>query len=145
MDPLSITAGIIAVLEVAGKVLLICYEYRFAVKNAPKELLRISEKVKSLRSVLETLEPLASQLESADSIAQAQMPALKISLAMCRDELSALEKKLTLPRLNGQPGLRKVLIWPVCWKLKEKDIEKTLATIESFFSLALSIDQRWVL
>lgn len=145
MDPLSITASIITVLEVASKVLFTCYEYRSAVKNASKELERVIEEIKSLRNVLEMLEQLAGKTESA------RLPALKLlsepregPLAKCLVELGLLNQKLTPPSLSGKSRPRNALIQALCWPLKGKDIEKTLANIGRFkakLTLALSHDQ----
>lgn len=144
MDPLSITASIIAVLDVASKIILTCYKYGFAFRNASKVLSRIFEEVKSIRDVLEMLQPLGIKVESAHSSAQTRLPTLKKEpLDMCLEELKALEQMLTIPSLNEQPGpARKALIQTLCLTLKEKDIEKNLAAIGRSLSLAFSVDQR---
>lgn len=143
MDPLSITASVIAVLNVADKIILTCYEYGFAIKNASKALSRIFEEVKSIRGVLEALQPLEIDVESADSSAHTRWPALKKEpLNLCLEELKALEQMLTIPSLNGQPRPKKrALIQNLCLTLKQKDIEKTLAAIGRSLSLACSVDQ----
>src|SRR5438552_12640305 len=101
MDPLSITASIITVLQATNAVISICYDYSAAVNNFSWELPRVTGEVKSLRNVLETLEQLAKKAESADPAAEPQLPALKLlcesdagPLAICFVELEALEKKL---------------------------------------------------
>lgn len=143
MDPLSITASIIAVLSVVGKILSTFHEYSCAVKNAPKVLSKISERIKSLEDVLITLKPLASKLEDTDLAAQTQLAALNAPLALCLKQLKALEQKLALRSLDGQLVPKwKALILALRWKLKEKDTEKTLAIIQRFLNLALSVDMR---
>lgn len=143
MDPLSITASIIAVAGVASKVLDMCSDYRSTVKNASKNS-KISKRIESLQNVLktlETLETLGDQLESADSTAQNRFSALKEPMASCRDEMSALEQKMALLRPNRQPEpRRKVLIQALCRNSKEKYIEKSLANIERFLNLAFLVD-----
>lgn len=119
------TASILAVLDVVGKILFTCIEYSFAFKNASKMLSRIFEEGKSMRGVLESLQPLGSKFGSADSFTQTHLPALrKEPLEICLEELRVLEQKLTVPNLNGQPGpIKKALIQALCLKLKEQDIE----------------------
>ena len=51
MDPLSVTASIIAVIQISGTVISICYDYRNAVKDAAKEVARIIDEVKSLQDI----------------------------------------------------------------------------------------------
>lgn len=53
-DPLSITAGIIAVLQVTSKVVSLCYDYRCGVKNGSNKMKQLIDEVASLRDVLES-------------------------------------------------------------------------------------------
>jgi hypothetical protein len=51
-DLLSITAGIIAVLQITGKVISECLDFIKTVKKAPKELVQIYAGILSLQDVL---------------------------------------------------------------------------------------------
>ena len=143
MDPLSISASIITVLDVAGNIILACIKYGFAFKNASKVLSRVYEEVKSIRGVLETLQPLGSKVVNADLTTHTRLPTLKKELLdMCLKELKALEQVLTIPSMSGQPGpTKKALIQGLCLKLKEQDIEKGLIAIGRSLNLAFSVDQ----
>jgi hypothetical protein len=55
MDPLSVTASIIAVLQATSAVLSICYDYRCAIKHSPWGLERAVDEIRDLRNVLESL------------------------------------------------------------------------------------------
>ncbi len=55
MDPLSITASLIAVLQISGTIISALYEYRSGVKSASKDAARLIEELNSLRAVLESL------------------------------------------------------------------------------------------
>jgi hypothetical protein len=141
MDPLSITASVIAVLQLAGIIVSICYDYRSGIKNAPKDLMRIIDEVTSLRDVLERLVRLA---ESADASGPSRLSTLKLlnkpdgPLIKCQAELAALKKKLA--PMSGLKAIGRVLGWP----LKEGDVKKTLDNIGRFkatLSLALTADQ----
>jgi sulfite reductase alpha subunit-like flavoprotein len=140
MDPLSISASIIAVLGATIKVLELCKAYSETVNNASKELLRIIEEVESLRSVLTTLQQLAEKAESKDAVAESRLPTLKVlsdpdkgELVKCRSELEALIQNLNPPSLNGQaPSKRKAVMRALGWPLKEKETRTTLEKIERF-------------
>ena len=141
MDPLSVTASIIAVIQISGAVVSICYEYRSAVKGAFKAAIRITEEVKSLQDVLERLLKLV-ELETARG--SSSLPTLRPltepggALLRCQEDLSALRDRLG----SVQHGnlLMKTLKWP----LTERDVEKTierLSIIKGTISLALITDQ----
>jgi hypothetical protein len=151
MDPLSITASIITVLQATNAVISVCYDYCAAIKNS-WELSKVTEEVKSLRNLLEVLEQLAKKAESADSTTETQLPTLKLlcqpdvgPLAICLIELEALKKKLAPPDWSGPVGSnRRSLIRALSWPLKEGDTRKTLADIERLkaaLNLALTTDQ----
>lgn len=156
MDPLSVTASIIAVIQATNAVISVCYDYSSAVKNSPWELSRVIEEVRSLRNVLETLERLAANAERADPAAETRLPALKLLcepkggqiglLAMCLLELDLLKKKLIPPKWgSGLEGSKRMsLAQALSWPLKEKDTRKTLDCIRRFndtLNLAITADQ----
>lgn len=152
MDPLSITAGIIAVLGVTLKVLDICYEYNNSFKNASKDLSKVIEEIISLRTVLETLQQLARKVENADPTAVSRLPSLRLlsepqdgPLVKCLAVLEALKQKLNPPSLNGQAkSKRKALMDALSWPLKEEDTKTTLENIGRFkatLNLAIIADQ----
>ena len=114
IDPLSISASIIATLQATNSVVSLCYNYHCAVKCSSWDLPNVTEKAQSLRNVLETLEGLARKAESSDPAAESRLPALRLLcklevglLAKCIGGLEALEKKLALPRWIGSDGYRR--------------------------------------
>jgi hypothetical protein len=149
MDPLSITASIIAILQITNAVVSICYDYSSATRNSSQEL--VIEEVKSLRNILENLEQLAKRAEVGDPTAEQRLPALKL---LCEPggpmvksllELGRLQKKLTPPDWVGQDrSTRKAIVLALGWPLKEGDTNKTLEKIGRFkytLGLALTADQ----
>lgn len=142
MDPLSITASVITVLQAAEAVISICCDYRSAVKGSSWELSRVLEEVRALRNVLRTLEELADKAESPSSDARSRLPALKSLcdpdtgiLNKCRTELNNLTTKLTPPEWIGPSGSkRRGLVQALTWPLRKEDTEKALAGIERFKS-----------
>ena len=151
MDPLSVTATIITVLQVANRVVSICYDYSCAIKNSSWELPRVTEEVKGLRNVLETLERLAREAENGDPAAEIQLPTLRLlcnpegPLAVCLGELEALRKELDPPNRSDQFGSkRRAFVKVVSWPLREKDTRRILENIgrlKAILNLALTVDQ----
>ena len=154
MEPLSVTASVIAVLQAANAVVSVCYYYSAAVKNSPWELSRITEEAKSLRNVLEVLVQLAKQAETADPVAETKLPTLKLlcesnakpgPLDSCLEELRWLEKKLSFPKWAGTDGSkRRAFMQAISWPLKEGETAKAVERISRFkatLALALTVDQ----
>jgi hypothetical protein len=154
MDPLSITASIIAVLQATNAVISVCYDYSSAVRNSSWELPRVTEEVRSLRNVLESLEQLAKKAEGADPAAETQLLTLKLlcesgvgpgPLASCLQELERLKNKLSPPDWAGRDGSkRRAFIQALGWPLKEGDTRKTLENLGRFkttLNLAMTADQ----
>jgi hypothetical protein len=63
MDPLSVTASVIAVLQAANSVMAVCYDFRAAIKDRPWPLTRITNSINELRLVLGRLEEAANESE----------------------------------------------------------------------------------
>jgi hypothetical protein len=64
MDPFSIAASMLTVLQIAGKVISICYDYRKGSKDVPKDSIELTTEVTSLRDVLESLARLEENTDS---------------------------------------------------------------------------------
>jgi hypothetical protein len=145
MDPLSVTASLIAVLQISGALVSTLYEYRKCVNNASKAAARIIEELNSLCHVFESLLRAVESEESAEVSrlsTMAQLSGPNGELAKCRGELERLSAKLE-PE-SGWRAMRKALIWP----LNEGEVNKTLESlqrIKSTLQLALSTDQAVVL
>ena len=138
MDPLSITAAVIAVVQLSGAVISVCYEYR---KDGAKEAVRITEELKSLQDVLERLLKLAElEVARGSSRLQTLQPLLEPDGALlhCRDDLSILQQRLA-PEAGMKMLMRK-LKWPLTEKEVKKAIENVARTRETI-SLALITDQ----
>ena len=140
-EPLSLVASLIAVVQINGSVISCCYEYRKGVRNAPKELLRVTNEVAALRNLLERLvtliddEKVASQgyLTTLAGLVSAGGP-----LDLCQQDLESLRVKIE-PPVNEWRSLGRRLTWP----LQERDVTKTLASIhrvKSLLETALMVD-----
>jgi len=155
MDPLSITASIIAVLQVTSAVLSICNDYRSAAKSSSWEYSQVIKELASLRNVLEDLAELSRNKTLTCGTSDSSLLVLtKLCdpsdgpLRTCLSEIEALKKKLTPPSWSGADGSKKrAFIQALAWPLKRDETTKTLETIGRFkatLSLALSSDQMYV-
>ena len=149
MDPLSITASIIAVWQAANAIISICYNYSAAVKGTPWRVPNVTNEVQSLRDVLESVAKLAERAKNEDTSAEARLPALEVLcepetglLAMCKTELESLEKKLQPSKRLGAKG--GAVLQSLSWPLKEGETERMLKNMERYKTtllVALQTDQ----
>ena len=141
MDPLSITASIIAVIQLTGSVVSAVYNYRKGVKNAPEDAAKIIQDLIGLSQILENLLQIiererstkATRLTSLENLVKPDGP-----LESCQKTLERLNAKLQ-PE-NGWRVVKQSLIWP----LKQDYIKRTLdeiATAKATIGLALTVDQ----
>ena len=142
MDPLSITASAIAILQISGTIISTCYEYRSRVKNESKDAGRIINELNSLRSVLDSLFVLVEDESEDELLEKSDLKNLAQDggvLATCQGELEVLQKKLQ-PK-EGWRAAKAAILWP----LKESDVRKVLLDINSTKStiqIALAADHR---
>lgn len=138
-DPLSITASIIAVIQITGKVISLCYDYRASLKNAPKEIKQLTDEIVSLRDILEHV----LKLVEAEDEASTQLSVLKVLtkadglLLKCRTEMTALDNDLK--PATGIRGAVRSLKWPFAKAETEKRVER-LGWLKSSLTLALATD-----
>jgi hypothetical protein len=135
MDPLSITASIIAVLQLANKVL----KYMNHVKEAPKER---TECVVELLTLSGLLSKLRAHIEDGD-LTQPWYTAAK-DLASRNGPLDQLIQALeTLLLKFTDGGRRKKIGDALIWKFKKEEIAGFLERIErlkTLVSVALQLD-----
>lgn len=148
MDPLSISASVITLIQATNGVVLLCYNYAAAAKGAAQTISAVIDEMKNLRGVLESLEQLLRSFEDTEP---SKIMPLETITALCDQEegpivkeLKYLEEKLRLPGWAGQDGSRrKVLMQSLTWPLKEGETRKTLQNIErlkSTLELALTVN-----
>ena len=140
MDPLSVTASIIAVIQLTGSVVSAVYNYRTGVKNAPEDAAKIIEDLTGLSHILERLLQLIekdrhtkiTRLASLEGLIKAGGP-----LESCQKTLEHLNAKLRPEK--GWRAVKQSLTWP----LKKDDIKRALdeiATAKQTLGLALTVD-----
>ncbi len=83
MDPLSISASVITLIQATNGVIHLCFDYASTVKGASRAISGLLEEIKSLRNILESLERL---LASSDNPDTAPAIELKEVAALCNRE-----------------------------------------------------------
>lgn len=152
MDPLSVTASIIAVLHAANSVISVCYDFRAAMKDQPWAMTRITSSINDLRLILSRLEQVANESElNFDERSLARMSTLEAlcqeggAISNCFAELRALEKKLVPGSWAGKNGSkRRALIQSIGWQFKGKEADEILQRLDGYkgtLNLAITMDQ----
>lgn len=135
MEAIGLTASIIAVVQLAGKVTALGYGYIGGVKRASKDLQELARELSSLSLVLISLQ---KHMETNPQSATLQTLSAKDGpLDECISELTKLQSKLE-PK-DGFQGVISNLKWP----LKEAETLQHISRIErqkSLFTFALTAD-----
>jgi hypothetical protein len=138
MDPLSITAGIIAVLQATKEVI----SYLKETKDAPKELTIVYEEAKSLVILLYELKDLVAGQNSREPWLRATS-GLDVRDGPLDQYKKALE--VLVSKTTGH-GLRKIG-QVLAWKFTKEDVMALLSQIErikSLVQIALEMDHMFV-
>lgn len=162
MDPLSVCASIIAVLQITSSVSSTCMQYVRSAKNAKIELLRLIQELGGLQIVLTTLKELTERERSlvedekgllSTSGERYILPTLgrlcKLEYVFeeCLRKLRQLERDITPPINEFSPSKKEAIIRALRWPIKEAYMRSILDDINRFitlFSLALTLDETYV-
>jgi hypothetical protein len=147
MDPVSLTASFVAMVQIADSIMSICKGYITSVKDAPRDLRAIMIEVGSVKSVLEVFESL---IEGHGHDVSSILQKLKGSsgpLEGCREALAALESLFpTAAQSKPTNSKRKKILLSLenlAWPFKESRARKTLEDLgryKSAISLALTTE-----
>ena len=135
MDPLSVSASIVALLQLTGTVI----NYLSDVRSGPKELQRVRLEISSLPNILIMLQDQADQAKQGDSFSST-LDSLNVRngpFDQFRASLERLASKLAPVKRRGQIGM--MFKWP----FEKDEIREILNTIERqklLFGLALQND-----
>ena len=140
MDPLSVTASIIAVIQLTGSVISTVYNYRKGVKHASEDTAKIIQDLTAFSQILEKLLEMienerfteGTHFASLEDLVKPDGP-----LGSCQKTLERLNAKLQ-PE-NGWRAAKQSLTWP----LKQDYVKKTLdeiATAKDTLGLAITVD-----
>ena len=150
MDPLSISVGIIALIQATNEVVSLCYNFATG-KNTARSISELLDQLKSLRSVLESLEQFCKSSDPTDPATSSQLGTIK---ELCDAENGPIAKELMYlgevlrpPSWASRDGSRrKALVQSLTWPLKEAETIKTLDNIERLktnLQLALTVNQTY--
>lgn len=144
MDPVSITASVMAFIDAVTKTI----SYVIAVKKAPADVMNVIEQLGGIRLDLETyLGILSAAQESSDAFTRSSLQAvcqianpqdLSSPFSICSKDVEACIEKLISTQSKSEITLR-ALNWP----FKEKETQKLLASCASLrarLHSALSVD-----
>ncbi|CAM1512017.1 Fc.00g095300.m01.CDS01, partial [Cosmosporella sp. VM-42] len=143
MEVVGGTASVIAVVDIAAKVIVLCSNYLTAVSKARYEISRLQEQVKCLQTILQDA---AHLLETPDGRLLSTSRKLDDALKKCRYELDEVHDKL-------EPGtarktMRRVGFRALKWPFKKGDVEAIVASLISHrdtIATGLQIDQTTLL
>ena len=143
MDPLSITASVIAVIGLAGQIISRCNSYLSAVKEAHNDLCNILIEVGTVKCILETL-----KLRLHLSPVFQSVNAVNSPLKGCESALKALLK--LFPAELGHSGKRKrdgslPAYTELAWPFKQGKVRKLLEDIARYkatITLIITTDVR---
>ena len=156
MDPLSLTANVITVLQLANSILSVCYDVRATIKRAPWSLTRVLDEIRDLRNVLEKLEEISEKWDDSCNPDEKRLRAFTLlsepdvgPLARCHQELVALEKKIASSYGSGNSISKlRAFIQVMGWQLKENDAKACLERVDrckTTILLAMTADEAYVL
>lgn len=139
MDVISSAAGVIAVIQLADRVLCLCGEYATAVKNAYKDIERLGKEIKNTKDILEKVSDL---LRGPDGTNLMASQSLKEAVTGYISELEGIEGKLRPGK--GQKAMSRVGLRALKWPLQKNEIESVMGNLERYKQLvigALQVDQ----
>ena len=138
MDALSITAGVIAAIQISVKIVSVCADYVRHVKDAPSDLQRIMLEVAALKGIFEALGLLLPVTDDDGSPASRQNDQekpygfLRDSVDGCVRELTALEALFPKAEDRSSKGKRRKCLSSLsslAWPLKAHRAKKHLDDI----------------
>jgi len=154
MDPLSVTASAITIIQLTTELIKGTRNYYKNVKNAPKEIADFLDQLEMLGAVLERLKHTSEKADAKSSskprihggIQSPQnaspLPLLKKMLqtdgplAICYEEMSAFKRRLS----KDQSRIKKALKWPF-EKDEIRDAVTRLRNLKSVLDTAILSDQ----
>ena len=144
MEPLSVAASIIAVIQISGKLVKWCTAYIESVKDAPQDLRIIHVEISTLKAVFEPLKVLSDNISSFERLHALQRP-----IENCRRAVTDLHKLVGFDqhdqdgRQDAAPSAKAGTLSSLFWPKKMSRARKLTDEIGRYkttISLALTID-----
>ncbi len=141
MDPLSITSSVIAILQLSNTVYTAAKEYYTGVKDAPKEIERLLDELKTFNDVLIHLSDIAAKAEKNDKGSAMQeishkgtcLPSVTkllepdAALRLCFAEMQQFMDRVTTQKSK----MKKALKWP----FQKEEVYQTIGRLQKLQSL----------
>lgn len=147
MDPLSITSGAIACIQIASKIISVCKSYISTVKESHNDLRNILIEVGGVKCTLEVLELLCTRDHNGElPIILTRLEKMGNPIEGCRQALAALEKLLPTDAVDcpTEGKRRKLDVYTqMAWPLKRTKVQTLLEDIgrhKATISLALTTE-----
>ncbi|KAL7914210.1 vegetative incompatibility protein HET-E-1 [Trichoderma velutinum] len=143
MEGLGVAANVIAVVEIAAKIISLCLQYSTAVKNASQDIQRLRERIKSLEETLKAVWELLQDTHGARlRTSQKLQDALNSTRSVLTTVATTLESKLK--GSGGQRAMRAVGLRALKWPFESNKLKNIIATLEQYqntMAVAIQIDQ----
>lgn len=131
----------LAVIKLAGSLVLICGKYIRDVKNAKQEILQFRDQIEVLRKVLELLTEYLG--DPGYSGCRRNTRKLNDEVNWCRDTLEDLKKKINPGKTKRAMSKVKIRLK---WPLNSDEMDETVKSIKDYqlcLNSALQLDQMW--
>ncbi|OCL08091.1 vegetative incompatibility protein HET-E-1 [Glonium stellatum] len=141
MTGIGEAASIIAVVQLADRIICLCGEYTLAVRGAKEYIERLTSEVKALKRVLESADKMTRIGETKLYTSESVLEVLAGSIKECNSTLSQLEIQLS-PRRGRK--LMKSFGMRLMWPFKSKDVAEIIEGLnrhKATITLALNLDQ----
>ena len=146
MDPISLTASVIAMIQLAEQIISVCTDYIISIKEAPRTLRTVAIEVGSIKCVLEVLQMSISTNNDDYSAIMDKFRSSDSPLLACRRALERLEKLLPPTSFTNADGKRAKCVPSLVtlqWPFKEKRVKELLEDIGRYkatISLTLTVE-----
>ncbi|KAK6333671.1 hypothetical protein TWF730_003855 [Orbilia blumenaviensis] len=135
MDPLSVTASIIAVVQLSTAVISYCVGFSQQARGAAQDIKEVTSELKDLRNLLEEIRAV---LPEDDRPENSELAGLYAALETSNVIITDISGRLA-PHLQG--GVKSRLKWPFEGKVIQEKLEK-LQKQKSTFQLFFALQQR---
>jgi hypothetical protein len=140
-EALGTASALIAIIQISGSIISLCYQYRQGIKDGPRDAQRILQNVLNVRDLIERVLQMSEDDTTAGPDYLPSLKKLEVAdgiFSQCHAVLAELETLLSEP-VSQWRQLRRRLIWP----LKQDDVNKALSSlreVKSVIDLALTAD-----
>ncbi|KAH7110277.1 hypothetical protein EDB81DRAFT_672231 [Dactylonectria macrodidyma] len=138
MDPLSISAAVVASLQVACSILFNCYRVRAEMRKIPGTLIQIIDEVRDLRNLIESVESVLDREQFSDDTSltaletsQGFAHVTKTAVANCLAEFRIIESRICLEQVDTlMSSKRKAFLQSLTWHLRGDDVKESIASLQ---------------